>query len=514
MKRLIRGLLFGFALLLVLPAVVAAHPLGNFTVNRYSRIELGPDEARLRYVLDLAEIPTLQELRAASPSGTLNEALRQRLLDAKVKELTAGARLTIDGAPVSWSVESASLDLLSGQADLDTLRIALTLGAPVRITEGARVEYQDTNYPGRIGWHEVVLRGAGGVALRDTTVPAIDETDELRNYPTDPSRPPLDVSTARAAVTFSAVSDGGRARVEAVRRLAAVWTPLDRVPAELTAFIRGETASSPIALLAALAVAAALGAMHGLGPGHGKTLVAAYLIGSRGTPRHAALLGLTVTLTHTLGVYALGFVTLAAARFIVPETLYPVITLVSGLMVVAIGVSLVRSRLRGQNSHGHTHGHALALPHAGGREDHLHPHEHHHHDEHEHEHDGHHHHHGHSHEVPERARNALMPRSLVMLGVSGGILPCPTALVLLLAAISFHNIPLGMLLVVAFSVGLAGILTAIGLLVVFGGRALGRMQLGVRLAGSRRARLLPAFSAMAITLWGLAITAQAALSFL
>ena len=492
MKRVLRGLLFGFALLLVLPAVVAAHPLGNFTVNRYSRVDLAPDEARLRYVLDLAEIPTLQELRAASPSGSLDEVLRQRLLDAKTKELTGGARLTIDGAPVSWSVQSASLDLLPGQADLDTLRIALTLAAPAQIIEGARVEYRDTNYAGRIGWHELVLRGAGGVALRDSTAPASDETDELRNYPTDPSRPPLDVSTARAAVTFSGVSDAGSSRTEAVRRLATAWAPFDRVPAELTAFIRGDAGGSPIALLAALALAAALGAMHGLGPGHGKTLVAAYLIGSRGTPKHAALLGLTVTLTHTLGVYALGVVTLVAARFIVPETLYPVITLLSGLMVVAIGVSLVRSRLGGGS--GHTHG-----------------------DQHDHSHHGYQHGNApraHSHEMPERARDALMPRSLVMLGVSGGILPCPTALVLLLAAVSFHNIPLGMLLVAAFSVGLAGILTAIGLLVVYGGRALGRMGLGARLAASRPARLLPAFSAVAITLWGLAITAQAALSFL
>jgi len=276
------------------------------------------------------------------------------------------------------------------------------------------------------------------------------------------------------------------------------------VPAELTGFIRGEAGTNPLAVLAAFALAALLGAMHGLGPGHGKTLVAAYLVGTRGTPRHAALLGLTVTVTHTVGVYALGVVTLLAARFIVPETLYPVITLASGLMVLGIGVTLVRTRLRGArdghvhahehgHDHVHEHGHSHTHPQVGG---HVHASR------------------THSHEVPERARDALMPRNLLMLGVSGGILPCPTALVLLLAAVSFHNIPLGLVLVFAFSLGLAGILSAIGLLVVFGGRVLGRGTLGAHFATSRAVRLLPALGAIVITFWGLAITAQAALSFL
>jgi len=529
MKRLLRGLLLGLALLLVPSAAASAHPLGNFTVNRYSRVEIGPEEVRLHYVLDLAEIPTLQELRAASPTGTRDDPSRQRLLDAKTGDLAAGARLAIDGAPLTWRVESATLDLIPGQADLDTMRVALTLAAPARASEGGRVDYQDTNYVGRIGWHELVLRGVGGVGLDHSTAPAVDETDELRSYPDAPMQTPLDVSAGRATISLSGFSDGGVARPDSARRIATTWAPTDRIPAELTSFVRGDAAGNPFGLLAALALAAALGAMHGLGPGHGKTLVAAYLIGSRGTARHAVLLGLTVTLTHTLGVFALGVVTLFTARFIVPETLYPVITLVSGLMVVAIGVSLVRARLQASSDHGHSHEvpPSLTLPREGGadRYGHHQAHEHdgdghqHDHDYHDHEHTVHHLEHlhaprTHSHDVPERARDALMPRSLLMLGVSGGILPCPTALVLLLAAISFQNIPLGMLLVMAFSVGLAGILTTIGLLVVYGGRALGRMQLGARLGSSRPARLLPALSAFAITLWGLAITAQAAMSFL
>jgi nickel/cobalt exporter len=225
-----------------------------------------------------------------------------------------------------------------------------------------------------------------------------------------------------------------------------------------------------------------------------------------------------VTLTHTLGVYALGLVTLVAASFIVPDVLYPVISLISGLLVAAVGLSLVRSRLLGASQgHAHDNGHEhhhQAHDHDGRSHPHDQGHEHHHHTHdgsgHGHAHD--HGTHGHSHEVPERARDALMPRSLIMLGISGGILPCPTALVLLLAAISFHNIPLGMVLVMAFSVGLAGILTAIGLLVVYGGRALRRSTFAARLSTSRAARLVPAASAFGITLWGVVITVQAATS--
>src|SRR5207237_365252 len=152
------------------------------------------------------------------------------------------------------------------------------------------------------------------------------------------------------------------------------------------------------------------GAAHALSPGHGKTIVTAYLVGQRGTPRHAALLGLIVTATHTIGVFSLGFVTLALSQFVVPDRLYPWLNLVSGVLVVAIGASVLRSRLRHRNAHEHGHDR--------------------------------HHEHGPS------------GRSLVAVGVSGGLLPCPSALVVLLAAISLHRIAFGLLLIVAFSAGL------------------------------------------------------------
>jgi ABC-type nickel/cobalt efflux system permease component RcnA len=187
-------------------------------------------------------------------------------------------------------------------------------------------------------------------------------------------------------------------------------------------------------------------------------------VGQRGTPRHAALLGLIVTATHTVGVFALGLVTLLLSRFVVPDHLYPWLNLGTGLLVVAIGVSVLAARLRHRRAHAHAH-------------------EHHHHD------------HG---------QTAITRRSLIAVGVSGGLLPCPSALVVLLAAISLHRIAFGMLLIVAFSAGLALSITGIGLVAVLAKRAFGRLSLDGRLIS-----VLPAVSAFVILVAGIAMTIRA-----
>jgi ABC-type nickel/cobalt efflux system permease component RcnA len=207
-------------------------------------------------------------------------------------------------------------------------------------------------------------------------------------------------------------------------------------------------------VLASLAAALFWGAAHALSPGHGKTIITAYLVGRRGTPRHAALLGLIVTVTHTIGVFALGAVTLLLSRFIVPEQLYPWLNLASGLLVVAIGVTVFRARLR-------TH---------------------------------HHHHHEHD----------LSARSIVAVGVSGGLLPCPSALVVLLAAISLHRVGFGLLLIVAFSAGLALTITGIGLVAVLARSAFGRLRFE-----GRALALLPTLSALVIVAAGVGMTVRA-----
>jgi ABC-type nickel/cobalt efflux system permease component RcnA len=229
-------------------------------------------------------------------------------------------------------------------------------------------------------------------------------------------------------------------------------------------------------------LAAALGALHALGPGHGKAIVGAYLVGTRGSARHALFLGLIVTVTHTLGVYALGLVTLGASQWILPERLLPWLSAASGLLVLAIGASLASARL----------GAAL-------EEDHSHDDDHHHH---HHHHDGHQHHHRHAHLPPDGA--GLGWKSLLALGVSGGLLPCPSALVVMLGAIALGRTAFGLLLIVAFSVGLAAVLTAVGLVFLYARRWFDGMPIDGRVA-----RYVPVVSALAISLAGILIVAQA-----
>ena len=220
-------------------------------------------------------------------------------------------------------------------------------------------------------------------------------------------------------------------------------------------------------IVASLAAALFWGAAHALSPGHGKTIVTAYLVGSRGTPLHAALLGLIVTATHTVGVFALGLVTLTLSQFVVPDRLYPWLNLSSGLLVVGVGATVLSTRLRHRLARARDYDH--------------------------------HHHHRHDH-----GEAGLGWRSLVGVGVSGGLLPCPSALVVLLAAISLHRVAFGLILIVAFSAGLALSITGVGLLAVLAKRAFSRVSLEGRLVG-----LLPAVSALVILVAGLAMTARA-----
>ena len=218
-------------------------------------------------------------------------------------------------------------------------------------------------------------------------------------------------------------------------------------------------------MLVSLLIAAFWGAAHALTPGHGKAIVAGYLVGTRGRPLDAFLLGGIVTVTHTAGVFALGFVTLLLSQFIVPEALYPWLTLASGLLVVGVGASVLLARVRGR-SHGHEHGHGHGRHH----------HDHHHHDR----------------------------RGLLGVGIAAGLLPCPSALVVLLSAIALHRIGFGLALIVAFSLGLAATITSIGLVAVLAKRAFSRFSFNGPLI-----RLLPAASALVILAVGIGITLKA-----
>ena len=410
---------------LAAPAAALAHPLGNFTINRYSRVEPSGNKVYVLYVLDLAEIPTFQ-------AGHIDAR-------AYARRIAANARLTLGGRPAQLVPLGQALAHPLGAGGLHTTRLEVVLSGP-RIEGSTELAYGDVNYADRIGWKEIVV-GA------DTP----SRSDELRAYPKDMLSSPLDVTSATATV-----QPGPGPDVPPALSHGKILEARDRVADDGFASLVGRERLSLWVILASLGAALFWGAAHALSPGHGKTIVTAYLVGQRGTPRHAALLGLIVTVTHTIGVFALGLVTLALSQFIVPDRLYPWLNLASGLLVVAIGVTVLRARWHRAHHHHHHHEHDTSL------------------------------------------------RSLFAVGVSGGLLPCPSALVVLLAAISLHRVAFGLLLILAFSAGLALSITGIGLAAVLARSAFRRASFDGRLM-----RLLPAASALVILAAGLAMTLRA-----
>ena len=417
------------------PALAAAHPLGNFTINRFSRIEVSGPRLYVHYVLDMAEIPTYQ-------AGRIDQR-------TYAQRIAANAHLSVDGRQVTLVPLRSALAHPRGAAGLHTTRLEVILAGPV-LSGRVSVSYHDNNYRDRIGWKEIVV---------GSTTPSTSH--ELRAYPKDLLQSPLD----RTSATVSVAPKPGRDIPPSLSSGATLEAP-DRVADSGFAGLVGRSHLSALVILASLAAALFWGAAHALSPGHGKTIITAYLVGQRGTPRHAALLGVVVTITHTIGVFALGAVTLALSQWIVPETLYPWLNLVSGLLFVGIGAAVLRSRLRSRRQQQHAHGH----------------------------------HHHHHHPTPD----TLSMRSLLAVGVSGGLLPCPSALVVLLAAISLHRIALGLVLIVAFSAGLALTITGIGLVAVLARSTFRRIGFDGPLV-----RLLPAASALVILAAGLAMTLRA-----
>ncbi len=250
---------------------------------------------------------------------------------------------------------------------------------------------------------------------------------------------------------------------------------------------------TPWMIAVAIGIAFALGAAHALTPGHGKTIVAAYLVGSRGTLKHAAFLGAMVTFTHTVSVFLLGLATLFLFQYVVPQNVTQVLGAISGLSIVAIGGWMLHKRLRrAHHSHGHGHDHSHDHDHSHG---HDHTHEHHHHD--------HAHPHAHSHGPGGHAHlpEEISWSGLVALGASGGLVPCETALVLLLTAIALRRVGLGLALLVSFSLGLALVLMAIGILVIYAKNLLPSGS-----GGSPFFRWMPVASAGVVMLLGVVMT--------
>src|SRR5262245_4183600 len=359
-------ILTALAVLLLVPLVGSAHPMGNFSINHHSTIHVSSHTITVRYILDFAEIPTYQMLPTAHP-----------------EKWAEGLRLELDGVPLPLRLTDVRSQTTPGAGGLPTFRVEMDLSA-ARGDNSGWLHFVDNNFAERIGWKEIVVPGVSGFES--------DRSHGLTNYPADLLSTAPDVTEVNIHIPA-----GDLARSSSP--LAADATNLNSNKDLLTTVLTAQ--DLPLRMIVfGMAIAFVLGAMHALSPGHGKTLVAAYLVGNRGTARHALFLGAVVTLTHTAGVFLLGLVTLFLSGYVVPERLYPWLGCLSGLMIVGIGIKLFRQRLSGvihdHGPGGHTH-EIPGLPSPGAPR----------------------------HSFPEGEGSAITFRSLLAMGVSGGIVPCP-----------------------------------------------------------------------------------------
>ncbi len=511
-------------LALALPAIAFAHPLGNFTINQYVGLHISREMILVDYVVDMAEIPAFQEIAIFDANGNGQADLSEsgNYAADTCAALQPSLSLLLNNQAVAFTLTASSVEFPSGVGSLPTLRLACkyqTAFDPAQ--DDLKITFANHAYPDRIGWREIVVLPEG-VSLQGKYSTA-SLSNRLTKYPEDLLTSPLDQRQIKFEIMSNALLAQNDAPAPAQQNSTA---SSNRNDAFTNLILLDEINLST--LLFAIGVSFIWGAMHAMTPGHGKTIVGAYLVGSRGTMKHAIYLGLTTTITHTLGVFALGLVTLFAAKYIVPEKLFPWMSLLSGLFVVGIGVNLAWSRfsssglgdwartlkagfMGSMQTHvhalqnispmdsGHQHKYVLHTAHGHSHaHDHAHPHD-------AHDHHGHDHNHaGHSHMPPGADGSPVTWRSLLALGISGGIIPCPSALVVLLGAIALNKIGFGLILVLAFSLGLAGALTAIGMLFIYAGRLFNRFP-----SQSRLIQIVPVLSALIVSGIGLAISLKA-----
>jgi nickel/cobalt exporter len=433
------------AFVVLLAPAASAHPLGNFTVNAYAGLRVAPDSVAVDYVLDLAEIPAYQRHDDYVAAGATASCAR----------LARGLALRLDGRLAALRVEAATLAFPPGQGGVPTLRLECALVASGR---GERVTFADATDAGRLGWREVVAAG-DGTTLTTSDVPAVSASQRLTRYPADLLRSPLRQRSAALTVRLG----GAAAPASSTAALAGhvLPGPVAKATGTLAGLAAHRRVTAPFALVA-LTVAAGLGALHALAPGHGKTVLAAYLVGQRGSLRHALVIAGTVTATHTAGVLALG-VALSASTTLAPEQVSPWLALTSGVLVVLIGAGLLRRAVRDRR-HRHSHAHGA--------------------------------HHDHDHGLD----GDLSTRRLVTLGFAGGLVPSPSALVVLLGAIALGRAWFGVLLVAAYGAGMALTLTGAGVLLARARDVLARR--GTGRAVPRAVLALPVVTAVAVVAAG------------
>ncbi|MFJ8362649.1 sulfite exporter TauE/SafE family protein [Streptomyces sp. NPDC093984] len=471
------ALLTALCTLVLGPASAAsAHPLGNFTVNRYDGLVAAPGQMRVDHVEDLAEIPATQARPDIARLG-LTAWARQRCATA-----AEGSRLTVGGHPAPLSVRTSRAQLRPGQAGLDTLRVECRLTAPLPEGDTLTVGFHSAGATTGPGWREITARG-DRMTLTASDVPKTSVSRELASYPKELLSSPADAVKASLRVRPGGPALAGDQREAPAASI--LPRGADRWTRALDNLVARHHLTLGFAALA-LVVAIGLGAMHALAPGHGKTLMAATAAarGGRARLRDVLPLAASVTVTHTLGVVALGLLVTAGSA--AAPSVIAWLGMASGALVTLAGASLVRRAWRNRghghdHGHGHTHDHGHAHAHA---HDDGHPDEH----DHEHEHHAHGHGHGHGHEhtdtqthththggIPHTHPTAPTLRGTILLGFAGGLVPSPSAVVVLVGAAALGQAWFGLLLVVAYGVGLALTLTAAGFAVVKLGSGMNRL---------------------------------------
>jgi len=401
-----------------------AHPLDEFTVNHYTAIRITPTHVDLRFRLDIAEIAAFGELKLMDKDGdgVVSDAEREAYLSDRVKMLSDGQTLTLNGQPIALIVQHADVERRAGNRGIPTFFITIDYQMPLtNLGTGTNtLNYFDDGYPWQNGWKEIIATAGNGVKIVQSSVPAEDRSKQLTDYPKTPQadRPQVSKAHIEFVLDPNAIGTGTTTTAPTV-------APGFAGRSDFLSRFLNDPKTSQWLLFLAIPIAMALGAGHALSPGHGKTVVAAYLVGSRAAPRHACLLGIVVTITHTLGVFALGLAILFAARSVNSEALYPWLGFASGALIFCLGSWQFVRRLSARYSNNPTLDHAHAMP------------------------------------------DSLSLTSLVTLGISGGLVPCPSALVVMLSAIGLHRPATGLLLIVAFSFGLASVLIIIGMLAVY-----------------------------------------------
>jgi nickel/cobalt exporter len=534
MRRLLGRSLLGASLAtFVFAASAMAHPLGNFTINHYSGVRVSTDGVLVDHVTDFAEIPAFSERRAmdTDSNGEVSAAEAAAFESARCASLAGDLHLTVGGSALPLSLAQSGISFPMGQGNV-TMRLVCVYSAPLStpLSSATSATFEDASYAERQGWREIVVQGDGATVIA-SDAPAEGTSDRLTVYPTDLLAIPLghskaifEVRPGGAALPAFAVPDAHpvngstpAAPVEAPPVAAApeqAVTPagVGDLGADVTALFQAQDLSLPVILLGLL-VAAGLGALHAVSPGHGKTVMAAYLVGSRGNMRHAVGLGLTVTVSHTLGVLALGALSFSAATFIAPEKLYPILSVASGAIVVVIGGYLLLSRLRAwqverASQHEHDRAHAHGMEHSH---------------EHEHQHDqadvhGQPHAHAAAHEDRPAGwhdhggighthlpKEGMGWKGLFALGLSGGMIPSVSALLILIGSISIGRPLYGIVLTVAFGLGMAAVLVGVGLAFVYARRLVERTRFAMPL---QVGKWLPVGTAVVVLVAGVLITGQ------